>query len=142
MNKRIITTSLALVLAMMVVLAVGKTEGTAGLEPSQYVQVAEITPNINVDAGVDTLSYEISPPAQQVSALIIPSEVNEAELILEQKSIPGLAPSEPSKIQDVASTSPLLASLARVQYALDRLEQVAASTERAVVALENQVASR
>jgi hypothetical protein len=135
MNKRIITTSFALVLAMTVVLAVGKTDSTTEPKPSQYIEVAENAPNILVDADIDILSGELDEPASQVRALIIPSEVNESELILKPEAILGFQ-------SDVTPTSPLLESLARIQQALDRLEQMAASTELAVVALENKIVIR
>jgi hypothetical protein len=135
MNKRIITTSFALVLAMTVVLAVGKTDSTTEPKPSQYIEVAENAPNILVDADIDILSGELDEPASQVRALIIPSEVNESELILKPEAILGFQ-------SDVTPTSPLLGSLARVQQALDRLERVAASTELAVAALEHKTVIR
>jgi hypothetical protein len=135
MNKRIITTSFALVLAMTVVLAVGKTDSTVEPKPSQYAEVAESAPNIIVDADIDILSGELDEPASQVRALIIPSEVNESELILKPEVILGFQPL-------VKTASPLLESLARIQQALDRLERVAASTELAVAALENKIVIR
>ncbi len=135
MNKRIITTSFALVLAMTVVLAVGKTDSTIEPKPAQYIEVAENAPSIIVDANIEIISSDLNEPASQVRALIIPSEVNESELILKPEAILGFQP-------DVTPTSPLLESLARVQQALDRLEQVVASTELAVVAFENKIAIR
>ena len=130
MNKRVITTSLALVLAMTVVLAVGKTDSAVELEAVQYSESITTRPNIDVDAaGVDILSEELSTPVQQANMLTIPSEVNESELILDQEAVP-----EGSQL--LAPISPLQESLARVQQALDRLERVAARTERAVDALD------
>jgi len=135
MNKRIITTSFALVLAMTVVLAVGKTDSTIEPKPSQYIEVAENAPNIIVDADIEILSSDLGESASQVRALIIPSEVNESELILNPETILGFRP-------DVTPASPLLDSLVRVQQALDRLEQMATSTELAIVAFENKIAIR
>ena len=135
MNKRIITTSFALVMAMTVVLAVGKTDSTNEPKPSQSAEATGITPNILMDAGVDILSADTGDASSQVRALIIPSEVNESELILMPEAILGLQ-------SDVTSPSPLLNSLARVQQALNKLEQIAASTEFAVATLENKIASR
>ncbi len=136
MNKRVITTSLALVLAMTVVLAVGKTDSAVELELAQHSETIKARPHIELDAaGVDILSEELSTPVQQANMLIIPPEVNESELILEQAPAP-----DGSKL--LAPASSLHASLARMQQALDRLEQIAASTERAVDALDRKLVVR
>jgi len=135
MNKRVITTSLALVLALTVVLAVGKTDTSIELELAQYSESIRSRPTITQDVDTDILRKELSTPVEHMSVLTIPSEVNESELILDQQAI-----TEGSLT--VKPMSPLLESLAHMQQALDRLEQLAERTGLAVDALDKQLVVR
>ena len=133
MNKTMIFASLALVLTMTGVLVLGKTDKmdrASAAATSQKSDPGTIRPSIEIDAGSDILSREVRIPAQAIAALTISTEVNEAELILDQEWLLGPALSG-------ASTSPLLESLARIQKALNKLERLANSTELAVAALES-----
>jgi hypothetical protein len=134
MNKRVLTTSLVLVLAMLVVLVIGKSENTSGPKPAQYAADVESTPNIDLTTDVAIISGDTGTFSGQQNAPIIPSEVNESELILDQELFPG---------QTVAreSTTFLMDSLQRLQQALDGLKLAAANAEQAVVAIENQISS-
>ncbi len=134
MNKRVLTTSLVLILAMLVVLVIGKSENASGPKQAQYAAEVESTPKIDLTTDVAIISGDTAAFSGQQNAPIIPSEVDESELILDQELFPG---------QTVVreSTTFLMDSLQRLQQALDGLERAAANTEQAVVAIENQISS-
>ena len=134
MNKRVLTTSLVLVLATLVVLVIGKSENASGPKQAQYATEVGPTPKIDLTTDVAIISGDTVALSGQQNAPIIPSEVNESELILDQELFPG---------QTVVreSTTFLMDSLQRLQQALDGLERAAANAEQAVVAIENQISS-
>jgi hypothetical protein len=131
MNKRILTTSLILVLALVIVLVIGKTENAPGPEPGQNSAEFAAIPKIDLNTNMAILSDNTGTLSGQVIELTIPSEMNESDLILEQELLPGRA-----IVRE--STTFLMDSLQRLQQALDGLERTAASTEQAVVAIENR----
>lgn len=134
MNKRVLITSLVLVLAMIVVLVIDKSENTTGLKPAQIASEVEPTPKIDLNDDVAILSDGTDASSWQVNALSIPSEVNESELILEQESLPGQA-----LVRE--STTFLMDSLQRLQQALDELERTASSAEQAVLTIEKRISN-
>lgn len=134
MNKHIIVTSFALVLTMTVVLAVGKTDGTAELNLSDSA-VPGPRPNTGNDINEQILIHDISVSVQNISGAVIQPEINEGDMILGEELPVG------HKVEG-GPVSPLMESLARVQEALKTLEQVAVSTEQFVVALEKRKAAQ
>jgi hypothetical protein len=138
MNKRVITTSLALALTMTVVLAVGKTtnfEGAVELNTSENVERIGVEADIKFDEKAQIPATKTGNLALLNNTIAISAEIDENEMILGRKSTEGSLPGK-------ASTTSLMDSLARVQSALNFLEQVAAYTESAVVALETQRAAQ
>jgi uncharacterized membrane protein len=138
MNKRVITTSLALALTMTVVLAVGKTtnfEGAVERSTSENLDSIGVDADIKFDEEVQIPATKIGDLALLNNTIAISAEIDEKEMILGQKSTEDSLPGK-------ASTTSLMNSLARVQSALDLLEQVAARTESAVVALVKQRAAQ
>jgi hypothetical protein len=131
MNKRVLATSLILVLALMIVLVIGKTNNAPSPEPVQNPAEFAAIPKIDLDTNAAILSDNTGTFSGQVIELTIPSEVNESELILDRELLPGRA-----IVRE--STTFLMDSLQRLQQALDQLERTAAITEQAVVASENQ----
>ena len=122
MSKSVITTSLALVLAMTMVLAVGKTridEEEASVAPA--VQVA-----IPVEE-VSGIVIEESPVPAPVGGMTVRPDVEQGDVILDLSGqLAG------------GSTDPLMVSLANMQRALGNLQHLARETERAVSALEKR----
>ena len=131
MNKRVITTSLALVLAMTVVLAVGKTtkpEQAAVGDLTVPLDMRIASPRIDVDSEIKVLGSDVSAPALSGQTVAIRVDVDETEIIL--------APIENSGAKPVdGSIKGLMDSLARVQSALKTLQQTATRTEAVVEAL-------
>ena len=123
MSKSVITTSLALVLAMTMVLAVGKTRsGEEEVSVQPRVQVA-----IPIEESVDiiTRTAAVSTPGPQ---LTVEPDVEPGEVILDNQAVAA-----------VEGEDALMVSLAQVQEALNRLQRLAQQTERAVSALEQQL---
>jgi len=145
MNKRIIATSLALVLALTVVLAVGKTgstvesdlSATASAVPASAVPIkpVEVAPKIQNDSTAQILTPDIDIPGLKKSQVSIQADIAETQMILDQESLLDPAPA-------AESSSSLMASLAHLQSALEVLEQLAAETHEAVVNYEKQSAAR
>ena len=134
MNKRVLITSLVLVLAMVGVLVIDKPENTIGLKSAQIASEVESTPKIDLNGDVAILSDGKNASSWQVNALSIPSEVNESELILEQELLPGQA-----LVRE--STTFLVDSLQRLQQALDELERTARDAKQAVVTIEKRISN-
>ncbi len=133
MNKHIIVTSFTLVLTMMVVLAVGKTDGAAELNVPDSIPGPGPDTENNVDEQI--LIRNISVPVQNGSSAVIQPEINDGDMILSLEVPEGHQ-------ADDRPLSPIMESLARVQEALKTLEQVAKSTEKIVVALEERKAAQ
>jgi hypothetical protein len=131
MNKRVITTSLALVLAMTMVLAVGKTTKPGQADPDNIavsVDTRIAPPRVNMDIELELLAPNVDGSVLIDQVVAIRVDVDEDEILL--------APIGGSEDEPVdGSVRALMDSLARVQSALVTLEQVAARTESAVAGL-------
>ena len=134
MNKKMFATSMALVLAMTMVLAVGKTRQAENVEELAAAAQANET-----EQGMQAQSPVVIPIAaaeteslvKPSKAVVIPVEIDQNEVILStgQEAIPVL----PNQQQH-----PLVQSMAKVEEALQRLESVATKAHMTVAALEQQ----
>ena len=116
MNKRVITTSLALALTMTVVLAVGKTtnfEGAVELNTSENVERIDVEADIKFDEKAQIPATKTGNLALLNNTIAISAEIDENEMILGRKSTEGSLPGK-------ASTTSLMESLARVHNARHR----------------------
>ena len=138
MNKKMFATSMALVLAMTMVLAVGKTSQVENVDEvpvvDQVTSVEQAAPK-QLAVVVPMVAAETKTQVKPTRAVIIPAELDESQMILN-------AGEEPAPAISQAVPHPLVRSMARVEEALQHLEQVAADAHLSVAALEQQYTLR
>lgn len=125
MSKSVITTSLALVLAMTMVLAVGKTRVDEEEAPGPAAKAV-----IPVDEVPDIVTEE-SPVSVPLADMTVKPDIEQGEVILD---LNGQLADDPK--------DPLMVSLANMQRALKNLQLLARETERAVSILEQHRSER
>ena len=135
MSKKVFASSMALVLATTMVLAVGKTrqldkadEMPVTVEHAEPALETDIKPAVVVPI---VSSESVVRPVKPMKTVVIPAEIDESEMIL--------STDHPITQQQLQATEhPLLQSLARVEGALQHLEALAANAHATVAALEHQ----
>lgn len=127
MSKSVITTSLALVLAMTMVLAVGKTRQEEGVQPLSSQPLSPQIP-VEIEENIITAGTAVMPGSQVIE---IQPDFEPGEVLLDQGTG---GQDKPAWVSNEA----LEASLTRMQNALANLQHVARETGLSVAALEQQ----
>lgn len=134
--KGLVTTGVLVALGTTIVLATGNTPKVSGNDqPVAGVRVVQAAqaPQVQLNAGEPILAQGSPGPVIPDEVVKIPLTINESELILEQP------PATPDLTPAGENAEPgLLASVGRLEAALENLQQLAEQTRQAVAALERQ----